>query len=81
MEGITIPFHPYPLSTIETMDVIKIEGLQKSRGAFQLGPFDLRVEPGAFLGILGREKSSRTTLLRLLWDLEKPNSGQSKSSG
>src|SRR5215468_5678429 len=75
MEGITIPFHPYPLSTIETMDVIKIEGLQKSRGAFQLGPFDLRVEPGAFLGVLGREKSGRTTLLRLLWGLEKPGKG------
>jgi len=57
------------------MDVIKIEGLQKSRGAFQLGPFDLRVEPGAFLGVLGREKSGRTTLLRLLWGLEKPGKG------
>jgi ABC-type multidrug transport system ATPase subunit len=49
------------------MDLIKIEGLQKACGTFQLGPFDLRVEPGAILGILGREKSGRTTLLRLLW--------------
>ena len=75
MERITIRFHPYPFSTIETMDVIRIEGLQKSRDAFQLGPFDLRVEPGAFLGVLGREKSGRTTLLRLLWGLEKPGNG------
>jgi ABC-2 type transport system ATP-binding protein len=57
------------------MDLIKIEGLQKACGTFQLGPFDLRVEPGAILGILGREKSGRTTLLRLLWGLEKPSSG------
>jgi len=57
------------------MDVIRIEGLQKSRDAFQLGPFDLRVEPGAFLAVLGREKSGRTTLLRLLWGLEKPGNG------
>lgn len=57
------------------MDLIKIEALQKARGTFQLGPFDLCVEPGAILGILGREKSGRTTLLRLLWGLEKPSSG------
>jgi ABC-2 type transport system ATP-binding protein len=75
MERITIRFHPYPFSTIKTMDVIKIEGLQKSRREFQLGPFDLRVEPGAILGVLGRDKSGRTTLLRLLWGFERPDRG------
>jgi ABC-type multidrug transport system ATPase subunit len=60
--------------------VIKIEGLQKSRGAFQLGPFDLRVEPGTFLGVLGREKSGRNTLLRLLWVSRSRARARSKSS-
>jgi ABC-2 type transport system ATP-binding protein len=58
------------------MDVIKIEGLGKSHGEFHLEPFDLRVEPGAILTVLGHPNSGKTTLLRLLWGFERPDKGR-----
>jgi len=57
------------------MDVIKIEGLQKSLGPFRLGPFDLRVEPGAIVGVIGHKDAGKTTLLRLLWGFIRPDRG------
>ncbi|HLH32515.1 MAG TPA: ABC transporter ATP-binding protein [Terriglobia bacterium] len=56
--------------------MIHIEGLEKTRGDFHFGPFDLRVEAGAIVGILGREGSGRTTLLRLMWGFERPDAGR-----
>jgi len=58
------------------MDIVKIEGLEKSHGEFRLGPFDLRVEPGAILGILGHPGAGKTTLLRLLWGFQRPDRGR-----
>ena len=58
------------------MDIIKIEGLEKSYGEFHLGPFDLRVEPGAILGVLGHPGAGKTSLLRLLWGFERPDRGR-----
>src|SRR5215467_3263282 len=57
------------------MDVIKIEGLQKSLGKFHLGPFDLRIEPGAIVGVIGHKDAGKTTLLRLLWGFTRPDRG------
>src|SRR5436190_3024331 len=57
------------------MDVIKIEGLQKSLDSFHLGPFDLRVEPGAIVGVIGNKDAGKTTLLRLLWGFARPDRG------
>jgi ABC-2 type transport system ATP-binding protein len=57
------------------MDVIKIEGLQKFLGSFRLGPFDLRVEPGAIVGVIGNKDAGKTTLLRLLWGFSRPDKG------
>jgi ABC-2 type transport system ATP-binding protein len=58
------------------MDVIKIEGLERSYGEFRLGPFDLRVEPGAILTVTGHPRGGKTTLLRLLWGFERPTKGR-----
>ena len=57
------------------MDVIKIEGLEKSLGPFHLGPFDLRIEPGAIVGVIGHKDAGKTTLLRLLWGFTRPDRG------
>jgi ABC-2 type transport system ATP-binding protein len=57
------------------MDVIKIQGLEKSLGSFQLGPFDLRIEPGAIVGVIGHKDAGKTTLLRLLWGFTRPDRG------
>jgi len=40
-----------------------------------LGPLDLQVEPGEFLCLLGPTGCGKTTLLRLLSGLEKPDEG------
>jgi ABC-2 type transport system ATP-binding protein len=58
------------------MDIVKIEGLEKSYGDFRLGPFDLRVEAGAILGILGHPGAGKTTLLRMLWGFDRPDKGR-----
>ena len=57
------------------MDVIKIEGLEKSLGTFHLGPFDLRIEPGAIVGVIGHKDAGKTTLLQLLWGFARPDRG------
>src|SRR4051812_41998134 len=57
------------------MDIIRIEGLRKSVGSFHLGPLDLRVEPGAIVGVIGEKDAGKTTLLRLLWGFSRPDRG------
>src|SRR5947207_6795900 len=63
--------------TVKTMETIRTEQLSKSfKGVFQLGPLDLRVEPGEVLGIMGPNGAGKTTLLRLLWGFMRPDSGR-----
>ncbi|HEY2381000.1 MAG TPA: ABC transporter ATP-binding protein [Terriglobia bacterium] len=57
------------------MYIIEIQGLEKRHGHFHLSPFDLKVEPGSILTVLGHERAGKTTLLRLLWGLDSPDSG------
>lgn len=57
------------------MYIIEIKGLEKYHGLFHLGPFDLCVETGAILKVLGHERAGKTTLLRLLWGLDLPDKG------
>ena len=57
------------------MDIIRIDGLRKSVGSFRLGPLDLRVEPGAIVGVVGPKDAGKTTLMRLLWGFSRPDRG------
>ncbi len=41
-----------------------------------LGPLDLRLEPGSFVGILGPNGSGKTTLLRTLTGALRPTAGE-----
>lgn len=59
----------------KTMDIIRIDGLRKSVGSFRLGPLDLRVEPGAIVGVVGPKDAGKTTLMRLLWGFSRPDRG------
>jgi ABC-2 type transport system ATP-binding protein len=46
-----------------------------------LQPFDLEVEPGAIVGILGPNGSGKTTLLRVLAGLQRPTGGEARVLG
>jgi len=60
----------------ETRSVYRLTGLQVSYGSrLVLGPLDLDVAAGTFLGILGPNGSGKTTLLRVLTGGIRPNAG------
>jgi len=56
---------------------VKFDSVQKSFGAVKvLEEFDLEVEPGEFLVLLGASGSGKTTALRILSGLETPSAGR-----
>lgn len=56
---------------------VKFENVQKSFGEVQvLTNFDLEVEPGEFVVLLGASGSGKTTALRILSGLETPSAGR-----
>jgi iron complex transport system ATP-binding protein len=57
--------------------VFDVRGLEVALGGQPvLGPLDLRIERGSFLGILGPNGSGKTTLLRALAGGVKPSAGE-----
>jgi ABC-2 type transport system ATP-binding protein len=66
---------------MRNMEIIRIEGLEKSLGQFRLGPLDLRVEAGEILGVMGPNGAGKTTLLKLAWGFLKPDSGSVRIFG
>lgn len=61
--------HPTPVYDIRALEV-------ELGGRRVLGPVDLRIDPGAFLGILGPNGSGKTTLLRALTGSLPPGAGE-----
>ena len=61
--------------------VISLRGIRKSYGNFELGPVDLRVEPGYVVAVVGPNGSGKSTLLGMLMNLVKPTSGELKLFG
>ncbi len=56
---------------------VRFENVQKSFGQVKvLENFDLKVEPGEFVVLLGASGSGKTTALRILSGLETPSAGQ-----
>ena len=59
------------------MSVLEIQGLSKRYGAVQaVKDISFTVERGDILGIVGESGCGKTTLLRLISGLERPDSGQ-----
>ena len=56
--------------------VISLRDIRKSYGSFELGPMDLRVEPGHVVAVVGPNGGGKSTILRMMMNLVKPTSGQ-----
>ena len=62
--------------------MIQVEGLGKRFGdTWALRGLDFRVEPGTFLGVLGRNGAGKTTLLRILTGQMTPSEGRARILG
>ena len=62
-------------TSLET-PVISLENVRKSYKGFDLGPMDLKVEPGHIVAVLGANGSGKSTLFGILMNLLKPDSGK-----
>lgn len=58
------------------MNAITIRGVVKNYANFTLGPIDLAVQRGELFGILGPPSAGKTSILKLILGLVKPDSGQ-----
>lgn len=57
--------------------MIRLDGVSKRFGAIEaLAPLDLEIRAGEWLGIVGRNGSGKTSLLRILVGLSRPTSGK-----
>lgn len=68
-------------TTPQETPAILLEGVRKFRGDFELGPVDLRIEPGQIVAVVGPNGSGKSTLFGMLMNLLKPSSGELKLFG
>jgi ABC-2 type transport system ATP-binding protein len=61
--------------------VLSLRGIRKAYGSFELGPIDLRVEPGYVVAVVGPNGGGKSTLMRMLMNLVQPDSGELKLFG
>jgi ABC-type multidrug transport system ATPase subunit len=47
--------------TSQETPVISLEGVKKTRGDFELGPVDLRIEPGQVVAVVGPNGFGKST--------------------
>ncbi len=60
---------------------IHFDGVRKRRGAFELGPLDLRVASGEYLVLVGPNGAGKTTLLYLVAGFLSPDAGRLRLDG
>lgn len=55
---------------------VEITGVEKKIDDFNLGPINLNIEPGTITTLVGNNSSGKSTLLKLMMDLARPNVGE-----
>lgn len=63
------------------MNAIEIRALTKSYGDFCLGPLDLALPAGCIMGLVGENGAGKTTAIRLLLGITKPDGGTASVLG
>lgn len=58
------------------MNAIEVKGLTKTYPGFTLGPLDLAVPGGSVVGLIGENGAGKSTTIRLLLDLIRPEGGE-----
>ena len=60
---------------------ISLKDVRKSRGAFELGPVNLSIEPGYVVAVVGLNGGGKSTLFGMLMNLLQPDSGEIRLFG
>ncbi|MGI6560341.1 MAG: ABC transporter ATP-binding protein [Saccharofermentanales bacterium] len=60
---------------------IEIKGLKKRLGNFVLGPLDLDIPQGSMVGYIGENGAGKSTTIKLILDIMRPDSGEIKIFG
>lgn len=55
---------------------VEITGVEKKIDDFNLGPINLNIEPGTITTLVGNNSSGKSTLLKLMMDLARPDVGE-----
>lgn len=58
------------------MKTIKMTGVEKKYSGFNLGPLDLEIPAGAFVGYIGENGAGKTTTIKLMAQLANPDAGE-----
>jgi len=61
--------------------LLQVEGLEKNYKKFKLGPLDFEVEQGIVVGLIGANGTGKSTILRLLMNILKEDTGQIRVFG
>lgn len=62
-------------------NAIELQGLKKRLGSFVLGPIDLTVPNGCIVGYIGENGAGKSTTIKLLLNLMRPDEGEIKLLG
>lgn len=62
-------------------NIVSFERVTKSYGDFQLGPVNIKIEPGYMIAVVGPNGSGKSTLMRLLMNVVHPDAGDVRLFG
>jgi len=68
-------------AVLEAIGLTKVYGSANGAAHTALDGFDLRIQPGEFLGVMGPSGSGKTTLLNMLATIDSPTAGRLRIAG
>ena len=62
-------------------NAVELKGLKKRLGNFELGPMDLTIPQGSIVGYIGENGAGKSTTIKLILNLMKPDEGEIRILG